>query len=123
MKKIIALVLVFVLAMSLAACGAKTDIHAKSEGVLTHDEYVAAAMESEVTIEAFVQAKQSWWDNKGTFYLQDKDGAYFLYEMPCTEEEYNKLTEGTKIKVTGYKTQWDGQVEIVDTSFEIMEGN
>ena len=98
------------------------DVHIKSEGVMTYSEYVAAALESEVVIEAFVQGKQSWWDNEGTFYLQDKDGGYFVYEMDCTEEEYNKLTIGTKIKVTGYKSEWSGEVEIIDAKFEILEG-
>ena len=41
----------------------------------------------------------------------------------CTEEEYNKLTQGTKIKVTGYKAEWAGEVEIIDAKFEILEGN
>ena len=103
--------------------GNKEDIHAKSEGVMTYAEYEAAALDSEVVIEAFVQGKQSWWENKGTFYTQDKDGAYFLYELACTEEQYNQLTVGTKIKVTGYKAEWSGEVEIVDATFEILEGN
>ena len=35
--------------------------------------------------------------------MQDKDGAYFVYNMACTEADYDKLTPGTKIKVTGHK--------------------
>ena len=31
--------------------------------VMTYAEYEAAAMESEVIIEAYVQATQSWWAN------------------------------------------------------------
>ena len=48
----------------------------KSEGVMTYDEYMAAAVDDEVVIEAYVQAKQSWWEDKATLYTQDKDGAY-----------------------------------------------
>lgn len=95
----------------------------KSEGVLTYDEYVAADLDTEVTIEAYVQAKQSWWDNTATVYLADADGAYFAYNMSCTEEEYDQIPTGTKIKVTGYKSEWSGEVEIVDATFEIEEGN
>ena len=58
-----------------------------------------------------------------SIYTQDKDGAYFIYEMACSEEDYAKLTPGTKIKVTGYKGEWAGEVEIMDATFEIMEGN
>ena len=89
---------------------------------------ICTGLESEVVIEAFVQGKQSWWFNSskntglGTFYLQDGDGAYFLYELPCTEEEYNALTVGTKVKVTGYKAEWSGEIEIIDATVEILEG-
>ncbi len=96
---------------------------AKSEGVMTYAEYIAADMDSEVVIEAYVQAKQSWWEDKATVYAQDEDGAYFLYDMACSAEDYEKLTVGTKIKVTGFKGEWAGEVEIMDATFEIVEGN
>ena len=113
MKKILAIVL----AMMLVLCSA-----AMAEA-MTHADYIAAELDSEVTIEAFVQAKQSWWEDKATVYAQDKDGAYFLYNMACSEADFAKLEKGTKIKVKGYKAEWSGEVEIVDSSFEIMEGN
>ena len=122
MKKILSLILALTFALTLIGCGA-ADTDVKGEGVMTYAEYAAAELDTEVVIEAYVQAKQSWWDNKGTFYLQDKEGAYFVYEMGCTEEEYNKLTQGTKIKVTGYKAAWAGEVEIMDAKFEILDGN
>ena len=53
--------------------------------VMSYAEYDAAAIDDEVVVEAYVQGKQSWWDNKATVYLQDEDGAYFLYELACTE--------------------------------------
>jgi len=125
MKKILAMVLALTMAVSMAACGngKSQDIHAKSEGVMTYEEYAAAALDTEVVVETFVQAKQSWWEDKATVYTQDKDGAYFIYEMACSAEDYEKLTPGTKIKVTGYKGEWAGEVEIMDATFEIMEGN
>lgn len=95
----------------------------KSEGVMTYEEYVAADLDTEVVIETYVQAKQSWWDDKATVYSQDQDGAYFLYNMACSEEDYEKLLPGTKIKVTGYKAEWSGEVEIIDATFEIEEGS
>ena len=95
----------------------------KSEGVMTYEEYMAAPLDSEVVIETYVQAKQSWWEDKATFYTQDKDGAYFIYNMPCSEEDYEKLVPGTKIKVTGYKAEWSGEIEVADvSSFEIEDG-
>ena len=95
--------------------------------VMTYAEYAAAPVDSEVTVETYIQAKQGWWENEGvgnaSFYTQDENGAYFLYNMPCTEDEYAKLTVGTKIKVNGFKSEWSGEVEITDAKFVIEEGN
>ena len=124
MKKILAFILAAVMVLSLVACGDNAaDTDEKSEGVMTYDEYVAADLDSQVVVETYVQAKQSWWEDKATVYTQDKDGAYFLYNMACSQEDYDKLTPGTKIKVTGYKSEWSGEVEIIDATFEILEGN
>ena len=59
---------------------------------------------------------------KNRVYAQDQDGAYFIYEMACSEEDAAKLVPGTKILVKGYKTEWSGEVEIVDATFELVEG-
>jgi hypothetical protein len=99
------------------------DADVDMEGVMTYAEYAAAELDSEVVVETYVQAKQSWWENKATIYTQDADGGYFIYELPCTEDEYNKLVPGTKIKVTGYKSEWSGEVEIVDATYEIESGD
>ena len=145
MKKIIAMLLVLVMAASLAACGNSNDapettvpttsVPATSEGtldggaditvdavVMTHEEYIAAELNAEVSIETYVQATQSWWDNKITVYCQSPDGAYFLYELACSEEDAAKLVPGTKIAVTGYKGAWEGEVEVMDGTFAFVEG-
>lgn len=126
MKKLLAMILALAMAVSMVACGnaeKNVDIHAKSEGVMTYEEYAAAALDTKVVVEAFVQAKQAWWEDKATVYAQDKDGAYFIYNMACSKEDYEKLVQGAKIKVTGYKEEWAGEVEIMDATFEIMEGS
>ena len=128
MKKILSLLLVFVMVFALAACGGgetapAVDPNAKSEGVMTYAEYEAAELDSEVVIEAFVQAKQSWWQDKATVYAQDGEGGYFMYDMACSEADYELLTQGAKIKVTGYKGEWAGEVEIMDATFEVVEGD
>ena len=142
MKKILSLLMALTVALSCVGCGSsggssagnedvksedvKTETEnedVKSEGVMTYAEYAAAELDTEVVIEAYVQAKQSWWEDKATVYAQDKDGAYFLYDMACSEADYEKLTTGTKIKVTGYKSEWSGEVEITDATFEIEDGN
>ena len=44
----------------------------KAEGVMTYEEYAAAEVDSEVVVETYVQAKQSWWEDAATFYTQDE---------------------------------------------------
>ncbi len=129
MKKVFALLLVLVMVFAFAACGQKetgsneTSGNTKGEGVMTYAEYAAAAIDDEVVVETYVQAHQSWWDGKVTVYSQDQDGAYFLYNMACSEEDAEKLVPGQKIKVTGYKGEWSGEVEIVDATFEFEDGD
>ena len=134
MKKLLALLLVLILAFSCFACFPSNQPDNGDENggeggnddgvtVMTHAEYTAAPLDSEVVIEAYVQATQSWWDNKITVYLQDEDGAYFAYEMTCPEEQKDALVKGQKIRVTGYKAEWAGELEIVDCTFEVLEGN
>ena len=43
--------------------------------------------------------------------------------MACTEEDAAKLEPGTKIRVSGFKGEWAGEVEIMDATFEIVEGD
>ena len=106
---------------------AEPEAEAEDEGVMTYAEYAAADVDTEVTVITYVQDKQGWWENEGvgnaTFYTQDKDGAYFLYNMPCSQEDYDLMVPGTKIKVTGFKSEWSGEVEIVDATYEILDGD
>jgi len=124
MKKFLALLLCVVCCMSLCIISVSADDVDPFEGmeVMTHDEYEEAEIDDPVVIETYVQATQSWWDNKITAYLQDQTGAYLAYEMYCTEEDAAKLVPGTKIRVEGYKGEWAGEVEIVDATFTFVEG-
>ena len=138
MKKFLTLLLALVMALSIVGCG-KTenqtdDKDTPNEGgdaavtVMTHAEFDAAAVDSPVTVETYIQARQGWWEKDGvgvaTFYTQADDGAYFLYNMPCTKEDYDAvLVEGTKIRVSGYKAEWSGEVEIIDATCEVLDGD
>lgn len=120
MKRIVTLLLTLVLVFAMVSCD-KFDPSKKSEGVMTHKEYSEAKIDDAVVIEAFVQGKQSWWENKASVYLQDPDGGYFAYNMVCSEDDYAKLTVGTKIKVTGYKGEYKGEIEVDEgCTFEII---
>ena len=117
MKKIFAAILV--LALALCACAFAEEAPA----VMSYADYAAAELETEVTIEAYVQATQSWWEDQITVYAADADGAYFIYNMKCAEADAEKLVPGAKIRVTGFKTEWSGEVEIADGTFEFVEAD
>lgn len=148
MKKILSLLVALGMVCSLAACAGGNESQSQAGGsqsdtsqtggtsqgdqsqegndqvqVMSYEEYMAAELDSKVVIEAYVQAKQTWADNQATVYAQDEDGAYFVYNMACTQEDYDRLTPGTCIRVTGYKAEWSGEIEIMDGTFEIVEGD
>jgi len=138
MKKLLTLLMAVCVVCSLAACGKKVDPNAKSEGTMTYAQYQAAAKGDKVVIEGFVQASQSYW-NGATMYLADGDGAYFVYQdsnsEPCiSEEDWGKLgfafgdnayvgiaEKPVKVHVEGYKSEWSGEVEIVDGVVTILD--
>ena len=123
MKKIFAIALAALMLFALVACNETETPEVDDVVVMTYDEYIAAELDAPVVIEAYVQATRSWWDNKITVYAQDQDGAYFIYEMVCSEEDSAKLVPGTKIRVTGFKTEWAGEVEIASgATFEFVDG-
>ena len=104
MKKLIAMLLVLTMVLSFAGCAKKDTVTptvaavaittaaadptpaAETEAsdpapvvtAMSHADYMAAANDTEVVVETYVQAHQSWWDNKVTVYCQSPDGAYFL---------------------------------------------
>ena len=90
---------------------------------MTYAEFLAAPLDSEVTVVTYVQAFESWWDGAMHLYCQDEEGAYYVYGLACTEEEAAQFVPGTKILVTGYKGEWSGEVEIMDATYEILEGS
>ena len=143
MKKILACLVCIVMMFALASCvnnqgGNNGGNNGGNSGgnnnggdvtVMTYDEYAAAELEAKVVIEAYVQATQTWWfdskvnHGKISVYAQDNDGAYFLYEMACSEEDAAKLTAGAKIRVVGYKAEWSGEIEITDCHFITLEAD
>ena len=95
---------------------------ATETALMTYADYAAAALDTPVKVQCYVQAHQSWWDNKVTVYAADKDGAYFIYELACSEEDAAKLVPGTLIEVEGFKSEWSGEVEITDGKFTFVDG-
>lgn len=95
--------------------------------VMSYEEFMAAEVDAKVCIESYIQANQAWWSDDGqgkvTIYLQDATGAYFAYEVLCSEEDSAKLVPGTKVRITGDKAVWSGEVEIMNGTIEFLEGD
>jgi len=130
LTKVLTLVFSLMMALVLVACktttAAKTTASTTTEEVqyvkCNHQAFIEAKDDTPVEIEAYVQACQGWWDNKITIYLQDEDGGYFAYNVLCSETDAAKLTAGTKIRIKGYKTTWQGEMEIAEgATFEFVE--
>jgi uncharacterized protein YxeA len=121
MKKILCLVLALALTMCVTLVLAEEDAEV---ALMTYAEYAQAAVDDPVYVETYVQATQSWWDNKITVYGQNEDGAVFIYNLSCSEEDAAKLVPGTKIAVKGFKAEWAGEVEIAEgATFEFVEAD
>lgn len=145
MKKILAMLLALVMIMSFAACAntnteeeetpttqatePSSDPAGEDETptvtVMTYEDFIAAETDAKVCIESYIQANQAWWSDEGqgkvTIYLQDTTGAYFAYEVLCSEEDSAKLIPGTKVRITGDKAVWSGEVEIMNGTIEFLE--
>ncbi|MDO5436453.1 MAG: hypothetical protein Q4G19_08800, partial [Clostridia bacterium] len=93
--------------------------------VMTYADYAAAETDTEVTVETYIQACAYAADyGNASAFCQTEDGAVYLYRLPCDDELAAKLVPGTKVKVTGYKAEWSGEVEIADISaIEVLEGD
>ena len=124
MKKIVLLLVsVFALGMICSCESVK-----KEDKGMSHEEFLAAALDSEVVINTYIQGRQSWWENNGvgnaSFYTQNDEGGYFLYNLPCSKADYDeKLVVGAHILVKGTKSEWAGEVEITDATFEVLSGS
>lgn len=80
MKKFLTLLLALVMALSIVGCG-KTNTDepqtpdTPDDGadaavtVMTHAEFDAAAVDSAVTVETYIQARQGWWEKDGVCVL------------------------------------------------------
>ena len=141
MKKLFAILLVAVMMFSIAACTQITDDPNPSTSstpstpstpnnppastVMTHAEFLAAENDTAVEVECYVQATQSWWDNKIVIYAMDKSyGGYFAYNATCTKEVADQLVPGTKINIKGYKTSYKGMPEIAEgATLTVIEGD
>lgn len=90
--------------------------------VSDYEQFLADDGREPVTVESFLQEKYDWEGGQTSLYLQDEYGAYFVYRLPCTLEEYESLLSGQKLRVTGYKTEFSGEPELTDATFSILEG-
>lgn len=93
-----------------------------SEPVISYSEFLSADDSRPVTIESYLQEKQAWSEGRTNIHLQDEAGAYYIYNLPCSQEEYDGLKRGQKLRIQGYKTEFSGQIQITDAVFSVLDG-
>ncbi|MBO4217617.1 MAG: leucine-rich repeat protein [Clostridia bacterium] len=91
----------------------------------SHSMFMNAAVDTPLAVEAYVQDKYVYSAQYGNtcLFLQDEDGGYFVYRWKCTQEEYDAVAVGAKVRVTGCKSSWCGLQEVVDATVEVIEGD
>ena len=105
MKKLLAVLFALMMVLSLSACtqpASEPEVEPAPTAANNYQDYVDAAVDTELELIMSVQGHQSWWDDKITVYAQDDDGAYFLYEAH------------------GYKAEWSGELELADANIELL---
>ena len=151
MKKFVALLLALSIVMAFAACTgntnptttnkpqgstpvastpvASTPVASQPEGdaVMTYDEFAAIEVveggeQIAVVVDCYIAAVESWYNGACHIYALCEEGGYYIYGYECTEDEAAALVPGMKIRVSGFKTVWSGEVEIVDATIEVLEG-
>ena len=139
MKKLLLLILAFVLVFAMAACSGgsapanntNTDnssntIKPEDVASMSYAEYMAAGDGANVVIEGYVQkyALNKDFHNVSMF-IQDEDGgSYYAYRAVCSDEQAAELAEGMHVKVSGKKASWSGEIEVGEGCiFYILEGS
>ncbi len=142
MKKLFTILLSVLMVMGLVACSSNnsentatatpeaTEATETSEPTAefptakdNYETFLAANVDDEVEVLMYVQAHQGWWEDNGqgvmTLYGMDNYGGYFVYNAKMDEATADSIGEGTLVKVTGIKSEWEGEVEITDATVEV----
>ena len=85
-----------------------------------HQQFVETEDGMPVTVEFYVQGFQGWWDGAICLYGQTAEGGYFAYKAACSEEDAAKISVGTKVRVAGEKTTYQGLIEVVNGTVEVL---
>lgn len=82
--------------------------------VASYAEFVQAEKNTILTIAGFVSDMQKYAETykNTTIYLRTSEGAYFVYRLPLSQEEYDTIKVGSLLKVKGPKSEWKGEVEL-----------
>ena len=132
MKKVITCIWILCLTAFLFACtdsGEETttteymqeDLTSMAEGAMSYEEFVAAETGAPVVIDVMIQEIHSWEDSRAALTAADDEGSYYIEEMICPAADYEKLKKKKKIRITGYKTESEGHMQITDAAFEFLD--
>ena len=125
MKKFIMIILALLLVLGLASCTEQPANNIVNVTAMTYAEYMAASDNAKVVIEGYVQdfASNTLYKSVNMF-LQDDDGAYYVYRAVCDDERAASLKIGDLVRVSGVKGSYAGEIEIKEQcTFEILSGS
>lgn len=130
MKKLLTVLLGVLMVLALVGCGAKkeeTPVVDEDEPVEevvtaanTFADYEAAEIDAELELLMSVQCAYIDYKGNGFVFLQCDEGATLGYCDGADTELFAKMTPGTLVKVHGYKSEWSGELELGDATYEIV---
>lgn len=91
--------------------------------IFTHEEFLAAPANTQVWVDAYVQAVSRWENNRISFFAQDADGGYLIRDAECDSQTASLLTPGTALRIFGTKSEQDGALYISHAGFTPMAGS
>lgn len=94
----------------------------EEQPIMSFSDFLIADEDSPVTAEGYIQAKDAWHEGFCSVYVQNEEGAYYLERLHCSQDEYQSLHVGRKIRISGYKSHWNDSLEISDATFQVLDG-
>ena len=122
LKKLVSVIIVCSLALGLASCASAPANNTVTVQAMTYAEYMAASNDAKVLIEGYLQCyAYNFGFKRVNMFLQDDDGAYYVYMAVCDDEKAAQLSPGVKVRVSGVKGSYAGEVEIQEQgTFEVL---
>ena len=92
-----------------------------AEGAMNDEQIQAAAEGDPLIVDMTVKQQVQWEKSKGMIIGQNEDGAFRIEKISCSQEEYEELRFGKKIRVFGLKGAQGEELVIDQGKVELLD--